>query len=188
LTTIYNYIYAIESSSSFHTSNNNLPNYHTSLPSFLVNFIKVKLQARSLWQRKKYPIHKTIYNHLITDLKIQLAKYRSKQLSKYLTTLSPKNGSLWKTTKSLINHRDNTPSFEQPDKSLAIFDVEKANLFGNHLSSIYSPHPDLNSTPDHANLVNSFLFSSLPISLPVKPISTAEIVSAKATAKKITRS
>jgi hypothetical protein len=28
----------------------------------------------------------------------------------------------------------------------------------------------------------------LPISLPVKPISTAEIVSAKATAKKITRS
>jgi len=52
-----------------------------------------------------------------------------------------------------------------------------ANLFGNHLSSIFSPRSDLNSTPDHTYIVNSFLSSPLPMSLSAKPISPAEIVS-----------
>jgi len=127
--------------------------------------------------RTKYPRHKTTYNHLLADLKTPLVKYRSEKFSKYLTTLTPNNGSLWKMTKSLFNHRDNTPPLERPDKSLAISDLEKANLFVNHLSSIFSLHPDLNFTPDHANLVNSFLSSSLPMSFPAKPISSGEIVS-----------
>lgn len=130
-----------------------------------------------MWQRTKYPSHKTIYNHLISDLKTRLSKYRSEQFSKYLVTLTPNNGSLCKTTKRLINHRDNTPPLERPDKSLAISDLEKANLFGNHLSSIFSPHPDLNSTPVHTNIVNSFFSSPLPMSLPAKPFSPNEIVS-----------
>lgn len=165
------------SNSSSQNSNNILPKYHTALPPFLVNLIKAKRQARSLWQRTKYPRHKTIYNPLITDLKTQLAKFRSEQFSKYLITLAPNNGSLWKETKRLINHCDNIPPLERPDKSLAISDLEKPNLFGNHLSSIFSPHSDLNSTPNHANLVKTFLFSPLPMSLPAKPISPAEIVS-----------
>jgi hypothetical protein len=82
------------SSFSFHTSNNILLKYYTSLPPFLVNLIKAKRQGKSLWQRTKYPRHKTIYNHLIIDLKTQLVKYRSEQFSKYLTTLIPNNGSL----------------------------------------------------------------------------------------------
>ena len=130
-----------------------------------------------MWQRTKYPRHKTIYNHLISDLKTQLAKYRAEQFNKYLITLIPANGSLWKTTKRLINHCDNIPPLERPDKSLVISDLEKANLFGNHLSSIFFPYPDLNSSSDHINLVNSFLFFPLPMSLPAKPISPAEIVS-----------
>jgi hypothetical protein len=147
---------------------------HFSLSIFLWNANGLKQHSNELF----YLIHSKnidIY-HLITDTKIQLAKYRSEQISKYLTILSPNNGS-WKTTKNLINHRDNTPPLERPDKSLAISYVEKANLFGNQQSSIFSPHPDLNSTPDHANLVNSFMPSPLPMSLPAKLISLAEIVS-----------
>ncbi|KAL4148240.1 hypothetical protein QTP88_002521 [Uroleucon formosanum] len=165
------------STSSSPNPNKNQPKYPTSLPTYLVDLIKAKRQARSLWQRTKYPIHKTIYNHLITDLKTQLAKFRSEQFSKHLSTLTPNNGSLWKMTKKLINHRDNTPPLERPDKSLAISDLEKANLFCDHLSSSFSPHSDLASSPDHVNLVNSFLSSPLPMSLPAKSISPAEIVS-----------
>ncbi|KAL4121623.1 hypothetical protein QTP88_014097 [Uroleucon formosanum] len=165
------------STSSSPNPNKNQPKYPTSLPTYLVDLIKAKRQARSLWQRTKYPIHKTIYNHLITDLKTQLAKFRSEQFSKHLSTLTPNNGSLWKMTKKLINHRDNTPPLERPDKSLAISDLEKANLFCDQLSSSFSPHSDLASSPDHVNLVNSFLSSPLPMSLPAKSISPAEIVS-----------
>ncbi|KAL4126953.1 hypothetical protein QTP88_011151 [Uroleucon formosanum] len=165
------------STSSSPNPNKNQPKYPTSLPTYLVDLIKAKRQARSLWQRTKYPIHKTIYNHLITDLKTQLAKFRSEQFSKHLSTLTPNNGSLWKMTKKLINHRDNIPPLERPDKSLAISDLEKANLFCDHLSSSFSPHSDLASSPDHVNLVNSFLSSPLPMSLPAKSISPAEIVS-----------
>ncbi|KAF0766544.1 Endo/exonuclease/phosphatase domain-containing protein [Aphis craccivora] len=82
---------------------------HISLPSYLVNLIKAKRRVRSLWQRSKYPEHKTAYNHLSNDLKSQLAKYRSEQFSQYLSTLSPNNGSFWKITKKLTNQRENIP-------------------------------------------------------------------------------
>lgn len=74
----------------------------------------------SYTQNYLQPSHK-----VITDLKTQLAKYRSKQFSKYLITLTKKK---IKTTKILINHRDNTLSLERSHKSLAISDLEKANL------------------------------------------------------------
>eukprot|EP00102_Acyrthosiphon_pisum_P014982 XP_008185316.1 PREDICTED: RNA-directed DNA polymerase from mobile element jockey-like [Acyrthosiphon pisum] len=151
------------SHSSLTTPKKNQSKSHISLPSYLVNLIKAKRHARSLWQRSKYPEHKTAYNHLSNDLKSQLAKYRSEQFSQYLSTLSPNNGSLWKITKKLTNQRENIPSLERPDKSLAITDLEKANLFGAHLFSTFSPHPEIIPSPDHTDLVNSSLSSPLPM-------------------------
>eukprot|EP00102_Acyrthosiphon_pisum_P014983 XP_008185317.1 PREDICTED: RNA-directed DNA polymerase from mobile element jockey-like [Acyrthosiphon pisum] len=98
------------SHSSLTTPKKNQSKSHISLPSYLVNLIKAKRRARSLWQRSKYPEHKTAYNHLSNDLKSQLAKYRSEQFSQYLSTLSPNNGSLWKITKKLTNQRVKYPS------------------------------------------------------------------------------
>lgn len=129
-----------------------------------------------MWQRLKYPEHKTAYNHLSNNLNSQLAKYRSEQFSLYLSTLSPNNGSLWKMTKKLTNQRENIPPLKRPDKSLAITDLEKANRFGARLFSTFSPHPEVISMPDNTDLVNSFLSSPLPMSLPAKPISPSEIV------------
>lgn len=61
-------------SNSSYPTNKDQPKSYTSLPPFLVNLIKAKRRARSLWQRTKYPRHKTIFNHLVYDLKTQLAK------------------------------------------------------------------------------------------------------------------
>jgi len=107
---------------------------------------------------------------------MQLVKYIFDQFILYLSTLTPNNGFLWKMTKTLINQRDNFFPLERPDKSLAISDLEKSNLFGNHLSLIISPHPDLIFTPGYVNLVKFFLPSYLSLS-PAKPISPAEIMS-----------
>ncbi|KAL4131520.1 hypothetical protein QTP88_008815 [Uroleucon formosanum] len=164
------------SHSSLTTSKKNQSKSHTSLPSYLVNLIKAKRRDRSLWQRSKYPEHKTAYNHLSNDLKSQLAKYRSEQFSLYLSTVSPYNSSLWKMTKKLTNQCENIPPLERPDKSLAIIDLEKVNLFGAHLFSTFSPYLEVISMPDHTDLVNSFLSSPLPMSLLAKPIYPSEIV------------
>jgi hypothetical protein len=79
-------------------------------------------------------------------------------------------------TKKLTNQRENIPPLERSDKSLAITDLEKANLFGTHLFSTFSPHPEVISMRDNTDLVNSFLSSPLLMSLPAKPIFPSEIV------------
>uniref|UniRef100_A0A2S2Q6V8 RNA-directed DNA polymerase n=1 Tax=Sipha flava TaxID=143950 RepID=A0A2S2Q6V8_9HEMI len=88
-------------SSSSSTTNKNKNKSSISHSLFLVNhikcynFINAKRCARTLWQNIKYSRHKTIYKNLKTNLKTQLAKYRSEQVSLYLSTLTSNNGSFW---------------------------------------------------------------------------------------------
>lgn len=82
---------------------------------------------------------------------------KSEKIRKYFITLTSSNGSIWKTIKKLINHRNNTPPLERSDKSLAVSDLDEADIFVNmymYLFSIFSPNPELNSKLDHNNLVN----------------------------------
>jgi len=37
-----------------------------------------------------------------------------------------------------------------------------ANLFGNHLSKIFTPHPDINPNPEHLNTIKNYLNNPLP--------------------------
>jgi len=52
------------------------------------------------------------------------------------------NGSPYKMIKNLTNQRGNISFLEQPDKLLAIINLETVIIFGNHLPSIFSSHSD----------------------------------------------
>lgn len=79
-------------------------------------------------------------------------------------------------TKKLCNKRDIIPPLEKPNGTLALSDLEKANLFSDHLEKIFTPHQEINQNPNHDEHVKNFLSSTLPMSLPAKPVTPSEIV------------
>jgi len=58
---------------------------------------------------------------------------------------------------------------------LAIFDKEKASLFGEHFSNIFKPQTDIYPSTEHLERINSFINNPLPMSLPAKHTSPSEI-------------
>jgi hypothetical protein len=64
-----------------------------------------------------------------------------------------------------INHQ--ILLLKKPNGSFAIADLEKANLFKDHLAKIFQPHGDI-IDDENMNLVERFLNIPLPMTLPVK--------------------
>lgn len=87
----------------------------------------------------------------------------------HLSNLSAKDGILWKTTKQILKHNPAIPSIRKTDGSFASTDLEKAELFKNHLYEIFQPHLDI-IEPENVNTVQVLLLlnSPLPLTLPEK--------------------
>lgn len=123
-----------------------------------------------------YPEHKHELNKVTNKLKKDLQTFKANQFHSFLSSLTPVNGSLWKSIRNKTKRKDVVPPLKNPNNTLAITDSEKANLFGNHLSEIFQPHSDTNyNIKTHINNVQTFLNSPLPMSLPAKPITPQEI-------------
>jgi len=60
------------------------------------------------------------------------------------------------------------------DNSWAISDIDKANLFGEYLSKIFTPH-DIILNNNQNLIINQSLNAALPVSLPAKPTSPGKI-------------
>ena len=61
------------------------------------------------------------------------------------------------------------------DGSFALSDLDKANLFREHLSNIFIPHPDIIPSNTQLVKISNYLNTSLPMSLPIKHVSPNEI-------------
>jgi len=66
-------------------------------------------------------------------------------------------------------------SIKKADGSLAHSDLDKANLFGEHLSNIFKPYLDITPSSTQLANINDFLDTPLPISLPIKHVSPYEV-------------
>uniref|UniRef100_A0A2S2Q352 Putative RNA-directed DNA polymerase n=1 Tax=Sipha flava TaxID=143950 RepID=A0A2S2Q352_9HEMI len=133
-----------------------------------------KRRARSTWQRTHYPDDKTRYNMLSNKLKSLLKIHKNDSYKNYLQNLSLKNGSLWRKTKSILRIKEITPPLRRPHNSLATTDKEKADTLAEGLSSAFVPH-SISPPPLHLETVAESLYSPLPMALPAKPTSPAEI-------------
>jgi len=136
--------------------------------------ISEKRRARALFQRTRLPSHRQNYDHLSNSLKKVLVKFISTTLQNHLSNLSPKEGSLWRTTKQILRYKVPNIPIKKSDGSLACSDSEKSDLFKLHLSDTFQPHSSI-SDDVHLNKVEEFLNSSLPVSLLVKPFTPNDI-------------
>ncbi|VVC27607.1 Hypothetical protein CINCED_3A007937, partial [Cinara cedri] len=100
-----------------------------SLPINITNLISEKRRARSRWQKYHYPSDKNLYNHLANTIKKLILKHKCEYFKNKYQSLNQIDDSLWKTTKNLLRIKEQLPPITDSDGSLAISDIEKANLF-----------------------------------------------------------
>jgi len=103
-----------------------------------------------------------------------LIKIKTKNFESHLINLSPKDGSLWRSTKQALNCKTQNLPIKKPDGSLASLDLEKAELFKAHLSATFQHHPDVFNA-NNMNTVEISLDSPLPLTLSVKPFTPNDV-------------
>lgn len=152
-------------------------NHSPSIPEYIRILIANKRRARALYQRYRLPSLKRNFNNLANSLKKILSSHKSQAQANYLANLSSKDGSLWQATKKSLRHQaPNTPLIN-PSGGLASTDADKAELLKNHLAKIFTPHSDI-QIPQHTALVNRYLDSPLPPTLPSKYFTPNDIKNA----------
>ncbi|KAL1137772.1 hypothetical protein AAG570_009468 [Ranatra chinensis] len=152
------------------------PNFNTrsiNLPQHIRLLITHKRRARSKWQRTRYPSHRQHYERLAQELRSELTSFRSDTYNSYIIFLSTHDRSLWDSTKRLLRSHPVPTPLRHPDNSWARSDEDKAQLFANHLRSIFQPSPE--SDPIHTHQVHEFLDSPLPLTLPPSPFSPSDV-------------
>jgi hypothetical protein len=112
---------------------------------------------------------------LTNTIKKLISNHKSEFFEKKISIPNTNDGSLWKTTKNLLNIKQQMLPITGPNRSMAISDDEKANLFGEHFSKIFKPHTDIHPSTEHLERINSFIDSPLPMSLAAKHTSPSEI-------------
>ena len=147
------------------TSNTIMDKYP--LPSHINVLLRQKRKARAKWQISGYPNDKRIFNNLTNKLKRQLQNHKNQSYHNYISNLNPTNGSLWKATKKILRHIESTPPIRRPDNSKITDDVEKSNVFAEHLATVFKPNI-IQTNPQHSARVFEFLDSPLPVSMPAK--------------------
>lgn len=143
-------------------------------PLCIRTFIVQKRRARYLWQRTKYPADKCHYNALAQNLKRSLANYRNESYTKHLKSLTTKDSSLWKATEQLLRVHNPTAILRDASGNWVHSDIDKANIFANHLADTFQPHNTI-LLPEKINEVEHFLDILLQMSLPPKHFSPAEV-------------
>jgi len=105
--------------------------------------IAEKIKARSTRQRTQTPDNKGKYNQISNTLKSKLRELRNETFKAYISSLKREYSSIWKPIK---NRRKPTESQTPIPKNTthpepwAKSDKEKADLFAEHLSEVFTPH------------------------------------------------
>jgi len=128
--------------------------------------------ARSRWERSRKQGDRAIYDDLKRNLQIDLKEARNATFEQFIASLSPDDTSLWKATKSFKRPKVSIPLIRKSDGSWANSDIQKAAGFGDHLRQVFTPHTSFHS---HDLGVSASLDVPCPMSLPITPVSPAEV-------------
>ncbi|KAI5726243.1 hypothetical protein M8J77_025720 [Diaphorina citri] len=146
------------------------------IPKEIRDLIAEKRRVRSRWQANRNPQHKTLLNKLTRKLSMLLHKKQNEAFGNFLMSLSINDNSLWTATKGLKRPVKHVPALKKAPGEYARSSEEKANMFGDHLSSVFQPFPpDANADVDKQAEIEQFLDTPCQMSMPIKPISPADI-------------
>ncbi|KAI5697503.1 hypothetical protein M8J75_011494 [Diaphorina citri] len=146
------------------------------LPKQIRDLIVEKRRVRRRWQNYRNANDKRILNKLTRKLTTLLQKRHNDALENFLTSLSINDNSLWRATKGLKRPHKHVPPLKKPSGQYGRSDEEKANMFGNHLSSAFQPFPPAQDADmEEQSKIQEFLDVPCQMTLPIKAISASEI-------------
>lgn len=147
-------------------------------PMDIKNNITIKRRLRRKWQLSRDPIDKKNLNKATKKLKKLIYDYNNNNIQnnlKNLTATQATEYSLWKITKKLKRPPTQIPPIKKADNQWAKSDNERAETFAEHLASVFTSWPAIQSPSDHENMIAEFLESPLPMSLPINNFSFTEV-------------
>lgn len=107
------------------------------------NLIKEKRNLRRQWQLYRSPTLKSQLNHCQRTLHRALLEDKQAALKAYLEGIDPTKAtdySLWKATKKLNNPTSHESAIRHSDGNWARSHKDKAEVFANHLESVFTPN------------------------------------------------
>jgi len=123
-------------SSEPHSATNNVP-YE------IKTLIAEKRKARSTWQRTHTPDNNRKYNQINNKLKSKLHELRNESFKAHVSSLKREDSSIWRPIKNRRKPTESQPPIRKntiPPGPWAKSDKEKADLFAEHLSEVFTPH------------------------------------------------
>lgn len=146
------------------------------MPNDILDMIKERRKARNKWHMTRHPDDKSNFNRLSNQLKRRLAVMRNERTERYLSGLSADRNtdySLWKAIKYLKKPSSHSPPLKMADNRWAKSPDEKANVFCEHLATVFIPNPP--EGPEQLNIEEEFEKSNPLESVKIETFSPDEV-------------
>ena len=117
-----------------------------------------KRRFRRAWQQNRSPEAKVNLNKATKNLKAALCREKASAQYNFIQNLSPNktnNSSLWRAANSLKTPIDTQPPIRDLNGRWARSDEEKAQVFAQHLSSVFQPNPPVNNSELPPQIINT---------------------------------
>uniref|UniRef100_A0A1Y1KFT3 Reverse transcriptase domain-containing protein n=1 Tax=Photinus pyralis TaxID=7054 RepID=A0A1Y1KFT3_PHOPY len=148
------------------------PDHHTkNVPFYIKELIAEKRRARAKWQRSRNATDKLNYNRLTRRLRTVLLDCQNAKFNYYLKNLKQEDHTIWRATKGFKRPQVGIPPIRKTNGDWARSNKEKSNTFAEHLSKVFQPLES--NIADET--IEEYLDIPCQMSLPIKPISPAEI-------------
>jgi hypothetical protein len=125
------------------TSNNDPKRTANNIPYEIKNLLAEKRRSRSIWQRTHTADSRRKYNRKSNKLKSELQEIPNKSFAKYVSNIQRQGNSIWKRIKNRGRSKTSPSPIRKhstPPGPWAKSDKEKAEIFAEHLSEVFSPH------------------------------------------------
>jgi hypothetical protein len=113
------------------------------IPSKIKKLVAAKRKARSNWQKTHTPNSRHIYNQASNKLKQALHDMKDESFTEYISNLKRDDNSIWKPIRNKRRPQTPNPPIRlktTPPGPWAKSDKEKAKLFANYLSEVFTPY------------------------------------------------
>jgi hypothetical protein len=136
-----------------------------------------KRRLHRRWNQLGTPGNKLLLNTATRELKQLLNNNRNDNIQTFLQDLTPTASikySLWKAIKMTKQITESSPPLWMAQGTWARSDFEKANIFAEHLSNVFQPHPSENSPVEEEVLTQS-LDTPYQLDPPLKHLLRSEV-------------
>lgn len=158
-------------------SSRRLSNYMNP-PQAIQYLIKEKHKTRRQWILSREPVVRKHLNYLIHRIQRELEQFRLTNYENYIKELEPKDPTLWRATKRILNQQHIIPTIKY-DNNMYVTDLEKSEIFANYLGNTFTTPKvslDISHSKQIKKDISTFLSSSVDGMVPVSPNEIKDII------------